>query len=344
MLIKLYLEAPIVWFFTLILEIVRQVIYGLKHTMQEAISAFCNQSPISKVVLVVQNSLVYALRVGPVPDHVSFVMDGNRRFANLKKLPLKEGHEAGGATFLKLVYICKRIGVKCISCYAFSIENFNRSQEEIDTLMELFSRKLSEFAEKAKDHQDALHGCKINVVGNKSLLSAKLRTQIKEVEKLTDTGNTKFSLYICFPYTSRDEITTSIMKNVAATRSTPSTTEISEETLTNNMHLGPFSNTCDILIRTSGHKRLSDYMLWESHENATIEFDNTLWPSFGFTKIFFIMLKWSYYKNIQQYSETSFSLRKEILRSCHNFVKPVSVPLQSLAAAPPAVTVTKKKA
>lgn len=141
----------------LLVETKEQMCFAVKSIFQRVFAWVMSLSLFSWFYVNLQNILIKALRVGPVPEHVSFIMDGNRRYAKSRRLPVKKGHEAGGLTLLTLLYICKRLGVKCVSAYAFSIENFNRPKEEVDTLMNLFTVKLDEFAKRAKDYKDPLY-------------------------------------------------------------------------------------------------------------------------------------------------------------------------------------------
>ena len=252
-----------------------------------------------------QDVFINILKAGPIPEHVSFIMDGNRRYAKSNNLPLKKGHEAGGFTLLTLVYICKKMGVKCVSAYAFSIENFNRSEEEVATLMALFNAKLEEFANRAQDFRDPLYGSKLRIVGDRSLLSEETKTKLKEVERLTKDGK-DFTFYVCFPYTSRNDIQHTMYLNTKDyVEKKIELNDITVSKFSDKMYLDEFSKKCDILIRTSGHQRLSDYMLWQSHQNSTIEFVPTLWPDFTFTQMCLIFFRWSFFTTIQRYNNKS---------------------------------------
>ncbi|CCC70628.1 hypothetical protein NCAS_0F01440 [Naumovozyma castellii] len=306
---KAVLEVQIKWLFMLVKEI-KHLVFRTIHNVKQHLTNFLFSLPIfvwfhKKTQLL----LIKILSVAQVPEHVSFIMDGNRRYAKSRNLPLNKGHEAGGVTLLTLAYICKKIGVKCVSAYAFSIENFNRSKEEVDTLMELFSAKLDEFAKRAIDYRDPLYGSRLKVVGDHSLISKELRDKIYKVEQLTTDGS-DFTFYVCFPYTARNDIYHTMYNFIANPEpEKEKSEELTIEKFTSQMYLREFSNKCDLLIRTSGHNRFSDYMLWQTHENGTIEFCNTFWPDFGFMGMYMIILKWSFFKTIQKFNEMNFSLK-----------------------------------
>ncbi|KAH3899724.1 ditrans,polycis-polyprenyl diphosphate synthase SCDLUD_004010 [Saccharomycodes ludwigii] len=260
---------------------------------------------VCKIMYYVQNFFINILKVGKIPTHVSFIMDGNRRYAKKLRLPIASGHNAGSLTLYAMVYICKRIGVKALSVYAFSIENFNRSKEEVDTLMALLVQRLDEFVKHTIDEKDQLYGCSIKIIGDRSYFTQDIKRKIERVEKSSAKDHCDFTLYVCCPYTSRNEIYHSLKKNVEKViEHELEINDIGESTLTNNMFYQQGDdycvNKCDLLIRTSGHTRLSDYMAWQSHENSTIVFSPTLWPDFTFTEVFFIMFKWSFFATLQQ--------------------------------------------
>ncbi|KAL3229177.1 Dehydrodolichyl diphosphate synthase complex subunit SRT1 [Nakaseomyces bracarensis] len=300
---------------------------------------------VDAIIFRIKRLLIDMLRTGPLPTHVSFIMDGNRRYARGRKLSIKNGHEAGGETLLTLVYICKSLGIKCVSAYAFSIENFSRPKEEVDSLMGLFSKKMDEFAERANDFKDPLYGCSFRVVGDMSLLDEELKSKISNVESKTEGGN--FILYLCFPYTSRNDIAHAVTETVSIYTEGPGKdeSELTIRELTNQMYFGPFSNKVDLLIRTSGHMRLSDYMLWQINEHSTIEFSDTLWPQFSFLQMYLILLKWSMFRVIQNYNNSNIDnnskVAEKIYKPYKRFLNLTS--LSSLPEPPIAVSIVGGK-
>ncbi|ODV62063.1 undecaprenyl diphosphate synthase family protein, partial [Ascoidea rubescens DSM 1968] len=243
-----------------------------------------------------KNFLASAIRTGPVPKHIALVMDGNRRFAKNRKLPLTDGHSAGCLSLTETLECCFKLGVKSVSIYAFSIENFNRPQKEVDTLFDLLKSKLLKITENDQFvHQSHV---RIRIIGNKSLVPKDVLVDLEKIEKVTEDYAT-FNLNICFAYTSRDDITHSI-KSVLDLYSNQQIDyqQIDENLLNDHMYFGPDIQNSDILVRTSGHTRLSDFMLWQSHQNSDIQFSNLLWPDFKFWQMFKIIFKWSYYKTL----------------------------------------------
>ncbi|CDO95937.1 unnamed protein product [Kluyveromyces dobzhanskii CBS 2104] len=256
--------------------------------------------PFLRVFAWLQQILVCILKMGPVPRHVSFIMDGNRRYAKRSNKAVKEGHKAGGATLIDILYLCRTLNISSVSAYAFSIENFNRSPQEVDTLMELLGYYIDQFTERATNIKDNLYGIRLRVVGELSLLNEELLEKIRCAEKLTAEGK-EFVLYLALPYTSRNDIAHSMKDTI--NKCINNNEDITEQALTNNMYFEEYSDKCDLLIRTSGHTRLSDYMLWQVHEGEVVEFVNCLWPDFGFWRLYLIILRWSFYHTLQKVNQ-----------------------------------------
>ncbi|XBA45657.1 di-trans,poly-cis-decaprenylcistransferase [Candidozyma auris] len=194
-------------------------------------------------------------------------------------------------SLISVLETCYRVGVTDITVYAFSIENFNRSKEEVDTLMGLLRDKLKYLA-LYDDSYARVNKVKIKIIGNRSMIPGDILKDLEKVEEITNIESATRVLNVCFPYTSRDDIVHSIQNvcNNGVPRES-----ISQAELYKNMYMGPEAPQLDLLIRTSGHTRLSDFMLWQCTHDCKIEFVNTLWPDFKFISVYSILLKWSYY-------------------------------------------------
>ncbi|KAJ8931090.1 hypothetical protein NQ314_016040 [Rhamnusium bicolor] len=216
------------------------------------------------------------MKCGPIPNHIAFIMDGNRRFATKTKMQKSEGHSKGFEKLAECLQWCKEIGIKEVTVYAFSIENFKRSKDEVDTLMQLAKEKFQKlFEEKEKIMRE---GVCIRVIGNLSLLSEDLRKLIAEAMLLTKDNN-KAILNVAFAYTSRDEISNSIKTVVEGIDENKiQISDINEELISQCLYTNLSPNP-ELLIRTSGEVRLSDFLLWQS-SNTNICFTNVLWPEF----------------------------------------------------------------
>jgi len=171
--------------------------------------------------------------------------------------------------------------VRCVTVFAFAIPNFKRSAKEVDDLMQLAEEKLLELCR----HGELLdtHGVRLNVLGKTELLPLSVRAAVRKAEDLT-RHNDHAILNICMPYTSTDEITTAVQSAVqdALASGAESYGEITEKHIEAHLMTSKVgSPPLDILIRTSGVKRLSDYLLWQCCEDTQIHFTSTYWPVFG---------------------------------------------------------------
>ncbi|KAF4768208.1 hypothetical protein N7455_012117 [Penicillium solitum] len=348
---------------------------------------FLASPPAEYAITSLKELLIGALQQGPVPQHVAFVMDGNRRFARSHGIETVEGHNLGFEALARILEVCYKSGVKVVTIYAFSIENFKRSKFEVDALMEMAKVKLSQMAQ----HGDLLdrYGAKVRVLGRLDMLKPDVLEAVNKAVDMTSRNGDRV-LNICFPYTSRDEITSAIRDTVEdyttpiqQGRSAAAASRFSESHIAHNiraqtlgsttheshsdsestsgssgqdddafprqdysdrvygsvsscsssttLHLGnqqdpkggspPSSATeadspvyispetisrqtlndhmltkgtppLDILIRTSGVERLSDFMLWQTHENTEIVFLNVMWPEFDLWHFLPVMLGW----------------------------------------------------
>lgn len=194
---------------------------------------------------------------------------------------------------------CFKLGIPEITVYAFSIENFSRPQEEIDDIFELLTSRLAALISSDESILKQ-YKIRVRVIGNKSLLPENVARDLTVVEEKSLFPDSQKILNICTPYTSRDDITNAI-KTVAMKRKANGITreDINTKVLDDNMYFGLESRPLDILIRTSGHYRLSDFLLWQCTTKCSIEFVDTLWPDFKFLSLFLTLLKWSYYKQLE---------------------------------------------
>ncbi|KAF7273284.1 hypothetical protein GWI33_014005 [Rhynchophorus ferrugineus] len=200
------------------------------------------------------------LACGPVPRHIAFIMDGNRRYAKKKQIDKAVGHSRGFEKLSECLRWCLELNIKEVTVYAFSIENFKRSKEEVDALMELARSKFTKlFEEKDKLMEN---GICIRVIGNLSLLPEDIRKLIAKAMILTKDNN-KAILNVAFAYTSREEMTHSIQTIVEGVKNGDIVKEDIDEDLISNCLYTNLSPNPDLLIRTSGEVRLSDFLLWQ---------------------------------------------------------------------------------
>nr|KAJ3422699.1 hypothetical protein HK105_006873 [Polyrhizophydium stewartii] len=226
-------------------------------------------------------------RLGPVPRHVAFIMDGNRRFARKLNLQPGDGHRLGFKRLEETLDWCMQLGIQVVTVYAFSIENFKRPKDEVDILMDLAERKFAEFATKSDLIEK--HGISVRVVGNVDMLPERVYRAACKVTAET-RQNTKAILNICCPYTARNEMANAISEVVAgAQRGDIRDTDICEEAIEKCL----YTEDCppvDILVRTSGEARLSDFLLWQVSRDCMMHFLDILWPEFSFWDMLPILL------------------------------------------------------
>ncbi|KAK3387609.1 Decaprenyl diphosphate synthase-like protein [Podospora didyma] len=176
-------------------------------------------NPLAEWLIIgLRETLIGALSQGPIPRHVAFEMDGNRRYARSHKIETIEGHHLGFEALARVLEICYKCGVKVVTVYAFSIENFNRPKYEVDGLMQLAKLKLEQLIQ----HGELLerYGASVRVLGQRDLMSADV---LEVVDRAVETTkhNEQCILNICFPYTSREEMTTAVRSTVAEYSTTP---------------------------------------------------------------------------------------------------------------------------
>lgn len=361
--------------------------------------------PVEYLVQRLRETLIGSLKCGPIPEHVAFVMDGNRRYARKNKVETVEGHHMGFEALARLLEVCYKSGVRVVTIYAFSIENFKRSKYEVDGLMDMAKTKLVQMSQHGELFDR--YGASVRILGDRSLMRDDVLQQVDRAVEMTK-HNTAAVLNVCFPYTGREEITHSIRETVrefstppvrsqpkrsfseahiqrnilnsrqqlpsvaeedqrerlpgprtpqnqqqqhqndsisTATSSDAESTEFSEHDLeTSSVLLRPASshtshtsspmlkptsashspsprrrpqeplpdvetissatitkNTytsdappLDLLIRTSGVQRLSDFMLWQCHETTEIRFLDCLWPEFDLWHFLPVLLEWQW--------------------------------------------------
>ncbi|OGI23619.1 MAG: di-trans,poly-cis-decaprenylcistransferase [Candidatus Melainabacteria bacterium RIFOXYA12_FULL_32_12] len=207
-------------------------------------------------------------------QHIAIIMDGNRRWAKKHLLPSMSGHNAGVKSLKTIVSHAAEIGVKYLTVYAFSTENWGRKKEEVDFLMMLLG-------ETVKKELDELHknNVKIRIIGNMENLNPELQ-KILEYSMNVTAANTGLNLQVAINYGSRDEITQAmkkIVKDVQAEKLSPD--DINSDLISNYLYTSDIPDP-DLLIRTGGDQRLSNYLLWQL-AYTEIYVSDTLWPDFG---------------------------------------------------------------
>lgn len=201
------------------------------------------------------------------PKHIAIIMDGNGRWAKQRGKIRTKGHEEGAKRVRDITQAAAKAGIKYLSLYAFSTENWARPKGEVEFLMKLVERYLE--SEKGEYQKN---GIRFEVIGDITRFSDSLKAKILELKELTK-NNKKLTQLLAINYGSKDEITRAVKKMV------DSSIEISEENINASLDTAS-APAVDMLIRTGGDKRLSNFMLWQS-AYAELFFTDTLWPDFS---------------------------------------------------------------
>ena len=209
-----------------------------------------------------------------LPRHVAIIMDGNGRWARRRMLPRHAGHAAGISAVRETVEAAQELGLSCLTLYAFSTENWRRPQGEVGHLMALFRRYFREDIDRLNAQN--VH---VRIVGARDGLASDIASLIEEAERLTKT-NTGLTLNFAFNYGAREEIVAAaraIAEDVAAGRLAPDA--VTADTFARHLQTYGLRDP-DLVVRTSGERRLSNFLLWQS-AYAEFVFTDTLWPDFG---------------------------------------------------------------
>jgi len=218
------------------------------------------------------------IKIGSVPKHVAVIMDGNRRFAKQKGVETIEGHTKGFDKLAETLQWCRDLGVQEVTVYAFSIENFKRSEKEVNSLLKLAKEKFEVLI--SEEEKLRHHGVRVKIIGNITYLPVDLQDVIKRVESITEKNEVS-TLNVAFSYTSREEITNAAIQTCKMVVNDKIKTDDIDENLIESLMYTKHSSNPDLLIRTSGETRLSDFLLWQASDSITY-FTPVLWPEFSF--------------------------------------------------------------
>ena len=202
-----------------------------------------------------------------IPKHIAIIMDGNGRWAMERGLPRTRGHQAGVDTVIRITTECVRMGVKFLTLYTFSTENWNRPADEVSALMGLILTSLEE-------EIFMKNNVRFRTIGDKGRLPKEVREKIDELEEHT-AGNTAMTAVIALSYSSRWEMTETI-RQITAEGVNPET--ITEDYISQRLQTS-FMPDPDLLIRTGGELRISNYLLWQI-AYSELYFCDTYWPDF----------------------------------------------------------------
>lgn len=267
------------------------------------------------------------VRCGPIPRHIAFIMDGNRRYAVAAGLPSKlEGHQHGFRKLQEILQWSLELGVRSITVYAFSIENFRRPLEEVNCLMSLAKAKFRQLSE----HTDIItkYSVTIRVLGQLEMLPEDVRQVVEQAMQQTrrqsncGDDETGFTLNICSPYTSTAELLTISNRLLCCEGEKQKEKMITVDAINRLIYTNP-GPPLDLLVRTSGEWRLSEFLTWQATAGGAsdliesndddmpgtksgsphIAFVNTLWPSLGLYQFIFLLLRYQVAERRQSYNK-----------------------------------------
>ena len=209
-----------------------------------------------------------------IPNHVAIILDGNGRWAKKKGMPRTYGHVKGCENLEDICEVAKELGVKYLTVYAFSTENWKRSKEEVDALMKLFRNYMKKCIKISRDNK-----MQVRVIGDPTAFDPDLQEKIKELEEYSSQYDELY-FQIALNYGSRDEIKRAVQKmteDVKAEKLNPE--EISEQTISDYLDTKGLPDP-DLLIRTSGEERLSNFLMWQL-AYTEFYFTDVAWPDFN---------------------------------------------------------------
>ncbi len=211
------------------------------------------------------------MKTAKFPHHLGIIMDGNRRWAKKNGLPALEGHKRGLENLKKITGHCRKQGIKILTVFAFSTENWNRSKKEVNYLIKLFLRALGprNFKELSKDKT------KINILGKTEKFPKNLKERIQKIQKIT-CGNKDFILNIALSYGGRLEMVEAV-KKIMRKKILPR--KINEDLISENLWTKNMPDP-DLIIRTGNEKRISNFLIWQG-AYSELYFSKKYWPEFS---------------------------------------------------------------
>ncbi|MBS5137610.1 MAG: isoprenyl transferase [Clostridium sp.] len=209
-----------------------------------------------------------------LPEHIGIIMDGNGRWAKKRALPRKYGHREGAKAFRKIVEYCDKIGLRYLTVYAFSTENWKRPKDEVDSIMQL----LEQYIDEAFDHKNESDGVRTKFIGDMSALSPVLQEKIKRIEALGE-GKSGLLVNVALNYGGRHELVHSMRALAEMVRDQKIAPEEIDEAMVSDHLYTAGQPDPDLIIRPSGEERLSNFLIWQAAYSEFV-FMDVLWPDF----------------------------------------------------------------
>ncbi|GIJ82949.1 ditrans,polycis-polyprenyl diphosphate synthase [Aspergillus pseudoviridinutans] len=232
--------------------------------------------------------LMNIARQGPIPQHIAFMMDGNRQFARAHGMSIEQGHKLGGAAMKK-----------AITLYAFSIENFKQPKDQVETILALLREQMVMYS--APGGLAEQFDFSIRVLRRLEMLDEQTQDTIEKAVEATRKG--KSILNLCMAYTSRDEMTRAMRRCVEEYPQRA----VTAHSLSDKMDSAD-NPPVDLVVRSSGVYRLSDFLLWQCHEDTRIQIVDATWPEFGAWEQFMVLLRWQRMKRMEMSTRRSSDL------------------------------------
>ena len=245
-------------------------------------------------------SLLSEINIDQLPNHIAIIMDGNGRWAKSKGLLRNIGHQNGAKTVKEVVETCAKINVKYLTLYAFSTENWNRPKLEVELLMKLL---ISSLKKEVKTLQK--NNIKLSTIGNLNSLPTKVAKELKDVIEKTKDNN-RLTLTLALSYGSREELIKTIKEISLRVKNNLISPENIDKSVINNHLYDHYLPDVDLLIRTSGEQRISNFLLWEI-AYAELFFSDILWPDFNKENLFEAIL--NYQNRERRFGKTSDQLK-----------------------------------
>jgi undecaprenyl diphosphate synthase len=245
-------------------------------------------------------SLLSEINIDQLPNHIAIIMDGNGRWAKSKGLLRNIGHQNGAKTVKEVVETCAKINVKYLTLYAFSTENWNRPKLEVELLMKLLISSLKKEVETLQKNN-----IKLSTIGNLNSLPTIVAKELKDVIEKTKDNN-RLTLTLALSYGSREELIKTIKEISLKVKNNLISPENIDKSVINNHLYDHYLPDVDLLIRTSGEQRISNFLLWEI-AYAELFFSDTLWPDFNKENLFEAIL--NYQNRERRFGKTSDQLK-----------------------------------
>jgi len=246
-------------------------------------------------------SLLKEINTNKLPRHLAIIMDGNGRWAKQRGLLRAIGHEGGTKSVKTTVETCAKLGIENLTLYAFSTENWNRPKLEVDTLMKLLVSSLKKEIKTLQENK-----IRLNAIGNLINLPKKVQKELTEVIEQTKNNN-RMSLTLALSYGSREELIQAVKKISDKVKNNIIYTEAIDESIINEHLYTHDLPDVDLVIRTSGEHRISNFLLWQI-AYAEFYFTNVLWPDFSEEDLYEAII--SYQNRERRFGKTSEQISK----------------------------------